>query len=228
MAVDIHKIGISGFDRILAISDIHGDLQAFDALIELVNPTYQDLVITLGDYVDRGHFSAQVIDRLIELHDVLNIISLRGNHDQWMIDSKDNEDNADFWLTIAGKKTLASYESMSINSIPDAHWNFLINTCIDILETETFIFVHGHLEHDVPLSFQRTEIIQMLQYQNALPHESGKTVVCGHSSTKSGMPEDLGHTIAVETKLWLNCVDVLSGTVWRTNSKGLGDQCFMF
>ncbi|MBX2852643.1 MAG: metallophosphoesterase [Phycisphaeraceae bacterium] len=227
MAVDLTKIEIDGFERVLAISDIHGDVQALEALLKVVNPTQLDLIITLGDYVDRGHFSAQVIDLLIDLHRSANVYSLRGNHDQWMIDAKDDEDNADFWLTIGGTTTLASYEEESVTAIPDAHWKFLIDTCVDIIESEKFIFVHGHLEHDVPLSYQRPEIIQMLQYQNALPHESGKIIVCGHSSTKSGTPEDLGHTIAVETKSWLNCVDVVRGTIWRADSNGLTDQHFL-
>ncbi len=51
--------------RILAIGDIHGCPVAFEALLEAVNPGTDDLVIMLGDYVDRGPDSKEVVDRLI-------------------------------------------------------------------------------------------------------------------------------------------------------------------
>lgn len=51
--------------RILAIGDIHGCPVAFAALLEAVNPGPDDLVIMLGDYIDRGPDSKEVVDRLI-------------------------------------------------------------------------------------------------------------------------------------------------------------------
>lgn len=224
LPIDLVTVDTGVYERLLAISDIHGDLQALDALLQAVGVTENDMLVTLGDYVDRGHFTAQVIDRLIALHKGENVFSLRGNHDQWMIDARQSKADLEFWLTIAGSATLASYEEETIDAVPDTHWGFLVDTCVDIVETEEFIFVHGHLEHDVPLELQSADTIQMLQFHNARAHVSGKKVVCGHASTKSGQPEDLGHTIAAETKRWINCIDVRSGQIWRADSSGQTDQ----
>lgn len=54
---------------ILAIGDIHGYSKVFDTLIEAVKPRSDDMIITLGDYVDRGQDSQGVINRLIALHE---------------------------------------------------------------------------------------------------------------------------------------------------------------
>ncbi|MEO0477438.1 MAG: metallophosphoesterase [Planctomycetota bacterium] len=224
MSIDLVNIDTLDFDRVIALSDIHGDLQALDALLSNINLTQNDLLITLGDYVDRGHFSAQVLDRLIEMHKGGNVISLRGNHDQWMIDARDDEDNAEFWLTLGGSSTLASYEEESIDAVPDTHWDFLTKTCVDIAEAERHIFVHGYVEYGVALKEQIHEAIQMLQHQHGAGHDSGKIIVCGHSSTQSGLPEDKGHTIAIETKIWLNAVDLNNQIIWRADSNGLCDE----
>jgi len=53
--------------RTLAIGDIHGSDYALDALLDLIAPTPDDTVVVLGDIVDRGPGSRQVIDRLLAL-----------------------------------------------------------------------------------------------------------------------------------------------------------------
>src|SRR5437868_3749786 len=66
--------------RILAIGDIHGCLHQFNDLLAAVKPTADDLVITLGDYVDRGADSRGVLERLIELRNGgMRLLCLRGN-----------------------------------------------------------------------------------------------------------------------------------------------------
>ncbi|HEY9796072.1 MAG TPA: hypothetical protein V6D30_10555, partial [Leptolyngbyaceae cyanobacterium] len=56
------------------------------------------------------------------------------------------------------------------------------------------------------------------------PHCSGKIMVCGHSSQKSGVPLNVGHAICIDTwvygKGWLTCLDVTSGRVWQANQAG--------
>ena len=56
------------------------------------------------------------------------------------------------------------------------------------------------------------------------PHESGKTMVCGHTSQKSGIPVNIGHAICIDTFAWgsgwLTCLDTESGVYWQTNHDG--------
>lgn len=78
------------YKRILAIGDIHGEAGLFQSLMETVQPGEGDLVVTLGDYIDRGVGSRSVIDALHKLHmgaaqKGFDIISLRGNHDAMLL-----------------------------------------------------------------------------------------------------------------------------------------------
>src|SRR6478672_11639404 len=95
--------------RTLAIGDIHGCLRALDALLELVRPQPEDLLVTLGDYVDRGPDSPGVLDRLISLKSACRLVPLKGNHDLMMLDALDNPDAFRDWLSTGGRKTAQSY-----------------------------------------------------------------------------------------------------------------------
>jgi|SRR5690606_12147363 len=73
-------------ERILAISDIHGCCDELNRLLELVKYNFTtDQLILLGDYVDRGFKSKDVIHKIKVLTDE-GAIALRGNHDQMFID----------------------------------------------------------------------------------------------------------------------------------------------
>lgn len=145
MPADLLRVDLEPYDRVIAISDLHGHLRSFDSLLNYVAPTRQDLIITIGDYVDGGIDSCGVLDRLIQLHESseINIHSLRGNHDQMMLDARDGPVDLDFWLNLGGQSTLASYPEESFNTIPEKHWQFLSQTCADLIEAETCLFVHG-------------------------------------------------------------------------------------
>jgi serine/threonine protein phosphatase 1 len=56
------------------------------------------------------------------------------------------------------------------------------------------------------------------------PHESGKTMVCGHTAQRSGWPCVLEHGVCIDTCAygngWLTCLDVGSGRLWQANQKG--------
>lgn len=77
------------YKRILAIGDIHGCFYHLKDLLVAVQPTKDDLVVTLGDYIDRGYYSKEVLDTLVSLHRDFNAVSLRGNHDAMMLLSLD-------------------------------------------------------------------------------------------------------------------------------------------
>ena len=74
--------------RTFAIGDLHGDLHALDRLLaRLPRLDGDDTLVFLGDYVDRGPHSAQVVDRVRRLGDWIpaKVVALRGNHeDAWV------------------------------------------------------------------------------------------------------------------------------------------------
>ena len=213
--------------RTLAIGDIHGCLHALNALLAIVQPQKDDLLIALGDYTDRGPDSRGVIDRLLRLRDECRLICLRGNHDQMMLDARHDPATLWEWLQFGGRETLASYgrdSAATLYDIPELHWQFLEVTR-PYYETETHIFVHGRLDPDLPLDEQPSYLLYWEKLDRHAPkHCSGKTVICGHTAQRSGVPLDLGHAVCIDTfvygKGWLTCLDVETRELWQARQTG--------
>lgn len=222
--------------RILAIGDIHGCSIAFDTLLASVQPQPNDKIITLGDYVDRGPDSKGVIDRLIALHEAGQLTALRGNHELMMLEARDSAAlpkavrrlKKSQWQAKGGDATLASYaksgKAGKLADVPDKHWDFIENVCVGWHETETHFFVHANAHPDIPLAEQPEHMLFWEKFRNPAPHFSGKTMVCGHTSQKTGVPLNVGHAICIDTRAygkgWLTCLDVTSGKVWQANQAG--------
>ncbi|MDJ0529103.1 MAG: metallophosphoesterase family protein, partial [Microcystis sp. M53600_WE12] len=181
--------------RTLAIGDIHGCSKALDHLLEIVNPKPQDTLITLGDYVNKGRDSKGVIDRLISLHKQGNLIPLKGNHEIIMLQARNNPLKQRLWLEKGGKATLKSYSEGHLIKIPESHWDFLGKVCINSYETANHLFVHASLDPHLPLARQPEYKLFWEKFQYPAAHSSGKTMICGHTSQKSGKPINLGHAI---------------------------------
>ncbi len=94
--------------RTIAVGDVHGCSKALDAIIGAIDPTPDDVIVMLGDYVDRGPDSRGVLDRLIALESRCKLVPILGNHDQMMLDALNGEDPDD-WLASGGRQALESY-----------------------------------------------------------------------------------------------------------------------
>jgi len=114
--------------RLIAIGDIHGHAAALDALLEAIAPEQEDTIVTLGDYVNRGPNSRKVLDLLIELSERCQLIPILGNHEEMMLDSRDDPRAELRWKSLGGDATLTSYgPDVGIGHIPQAHWDFLLS-----------------------------------------------------------------------------------------------------
>ena len=212
----------------MVIGDIHGYLCPLRALIDTVAPQKNDLLIFLGDYVDKGPDVKGVIDYLIDLRETSNAVFLRGNHDQMMIDAYREPAKSAIWSCLAGEQPLASYGNDSsielLKKVPEDHWAFLETGCRDYYETPEFIFVHGGIQPHVSPADEDPERLQWMTLSLAEPHASGRTVICGHSRQPSGKITDLGHTICVDTGIthggWLSCLALDTFQYWQANAEG--------
>lgn len=217
--------------RTLAIGDIHGCLTALDTLLEFVEPTDDDRIVTLGDYVDRGPDSKGVIDRILQMRKQFDVTCLLGNHEIMMQNGRDDEMAFHTWMMYGGEETMLSYGTPEEEFIPEhlervseAHWMFMDEICQRYHETDTHIFVHANAWPSLPLEEQSDSFLFWERFANNGPHCSGKTLVCGHSSQKSGWPLNVGHSICIDTWVygegWLTCLEVESGKFWQANEKG--------
>ena len=217
--------------RTLAIGDIHGCNTALVTLLAQVHPQADDRVIFIGDYVDRGPASRQVIETLLELKKSCSPAFLRGNHDAMMLDAREGSSKRNLWLSYGGIDTLDSYGTSYhrdwVSVMPAAHWEFLERT-IKFFETETHIFVHACLDPELDLNSQSDWLLYWESFERLQPHKSGKTIVCGHTPQRSGQVKSVGFAYCIDTKPvgggWLTCLDVDSGTYWQANEDGTGRQ----
>jgi len=215
--------------RTLAIGDIHGCTRALDALLAAINPRPEDLIITLGDYVDRGPDSRGAIDRLLSLAKTHRVVSLRGNHDWMMSEARTDPEVRRDWLGFGGRETLASYAAPgaegSLDDVPAEHWRFLDRTLVDWYETATHFFVHALAHSRLSLPDQPQSFLHWQKLTPAQPpHNSGKIMICGHTAQRSGVPLDLGHAICLDTWVygpgWLTCLEIETGICWQAKQDG--------
>jgi len=97
----------------IAIGDIHGNLRALDDLLCKVlaelNP--EDVLVFLGDYIDRGPSSRGCLERIIRLREEADfqVVALQGNHEYWMLRSFRDHTCHYWFLGLEAFQTIASY-----------------------------------------------------------------------------------------------------------------------
>ncbi|MCU0592023.1 MAG: serine/threonine protein phosphatase [Desulfobacterales bacterium] len=173
-------------ERIFAIGDIHG---CYDPLVRLLGRVpidwTRDRLVFMGDYIDRGPQSFEVIEHLIELQKRHpETVFLKGNHEQMLADYLSGKDRMTY-LYNGGQQTLDSYLRNSSAPgrypIPEAHLRFFESLQL-MFETENYIFVHAGLRKGLPLENQRPEDLLWIR-ENFVDtrHSFGKRVVFGHT-----------------------------------------------
>lgn len=231
--------------RVYAIGDIHGRRDLLDLLMTLIGTDSAPVdgagrkgtrlarqFVFLGDYVDRGPASADVLNYLIELQQgPENTVFLRGNHEQAMLDFIAEPEAMANWIDWGGAETLLSYgiegaqsrtptdlRDELIERLPASHFNFLLGLQ-SIYECQDYIFVHAGLRSDTPLENQLDRDLLWIReaFFNSDPAQwTGRCIVHGH--TPVDFPEDAGWRINVDTgAVWtgmLSCV-VLEGPTRR-------------
>ena len=212
--------------RTIAIGDIHGCIAALETVLRANDPQPEDLLITLGDYVDRGPDSAGVVSRLIKLESQCRLVPILGNHEEVMLRAvaAGSGQPMTFWMVCGGDATLESYGT-SLENIPAEHLDFLRN-CRSYVETESHLFLHANYHPHLPLNQQTAAQLRWtsLVQQRPAPHCSGKTAIVGHTSQKDGQVLDLGHLQCIDTYCygggWLTAFDVQAKQYWQADRDG--------
>ena len=135
-------------DRLIAIGDIHAEIDKLNNLLEKLAPTENDRLVFLGDYIDRGQDSVAVVERLLKLQEQTNCIFLKGNHEQLFLEAlKTMSDEAVADCVInGGAETLKDYLQMKKDDIErfKRHIKFFKSLQLYYM-TEKFFFAHAGL-----------------------------------------------------------------------------------
>jgi hypothetical protein len=223
--VGTSRSGCQASGTTIAIGDIHGCSKALWALLEAVAPRRQDVVITLGNCIDHGPDSKEVVRLLVSLVRRCTLVPLMGEHEEMFLDSLGRQGCFQSWQKSGGDQTLRSYAVDHSTRIPRSH-NSFINSFEDYHETATHLFVHAGYQPDLPLCRQQASVLRRrpLDAEWPGPHVSGKVAVVGHRPQQDGYILDLGHLVCIDTFChgggWLTALDVGSRYWWQANEKG--------
>lgn len=214
--------------RTLAIGDIHGCSKALRTLLDAVQPGVDDVLVTLGDYVDRGPDSKGVLDMLLELEKSTQMKPIMGNHEILFLDAVGGRIDPEGWLRVGGAETIASYsedhQTLAWDRVDPAHVEFLSKRCLRYFEDEKNLFVHANANAYFRLADQSDDWLFWTRFDDAYPHTSGKRMICGHTAQKGGWPNVKPFAICLDTWVygqgWLTCMDVEAGTFVQANQAG--------
>jgi serine/threonine protein phosphatase 1 len=191
--------------RIYAIGDIHGRVDLLENLLGRIEadiaqfPTSRSVRVFLGDYIDRGGWSRQTIDRLIKHGSEHESIFLRGNHELLAIACLSDRANIDQWLRLGGRETLASYgvapklfpnrmqtqqtQLAFHDALPQAHFRFF-GSLRNSFSCGDYFFVHAGARPHTDLSLQReSDLLWIRNEFLTSAYDFGKIIVHGHTPT---------------------------------------------
>jgi len=169
--------------RLIAIGDIHGCIDPFSELVEKkIRIRREDRIVLLGDYIDRGLHSREVIDYILDLRKHgYDIIALTGNHESMMLDSIQNEKTLYNWFMNGGSLTLESFGIASLNDLDNKYLEFFNNLLYYYIQDQ-FIFVHAGFNDVMIDPFEdKFQMIWSRRESYTNPVFNGKIIVHGHT-----------------------------------------------
>jgi serine/threonine protein phosphatase 1 len=211
-------------DRIYAIGDVHGCLDLLKRLeakivADAAGAPGDKLIVMLGDLIDRGPASAQVIDHVLSRPPAgFGRISLLGNHESMMLAFIRDPRRGAIWLENGGRETLLSYglpsdtllrgvalrvlENVIASHVPQEHIEFLERLPV-LLDTPDAIFVHAGLRPGVKLEAQSDDdLIWFRDNYESDYAEFGRPVVHGHMPRAEALLAPF--RIAIDTGAYAN------------------------
>ena len=169
--------------RIFAIGDIHGCFGQLRTLVdEIIKPGKDDKLIFLGDYIDRGEQTKEVIDFIIDLTERgYDIVPLMGNHEAMLLDALENNENMWIWFQNGGYETVRSFGLRSINDL-DKHYVSFFRALRFYFPLDNFLFVHAGFSDELHDPFEDRHTMVWTRnevYNNPLLKD--KIIIHGHT-----------------------------------------------
>lgn len=213
----------TGGRRVYAVGDIHGRHDLLAALLREIAqdvtqepPDAQPVLVFLGDYVDRGPGSQQVVETILALQAApgFEVRTLKGNHEEALLRFLDEPGFGATWAEHGGNATLASYgvqppatrtdpEAWAVArsafdaALPAAHRTFYGQ--LDLMaEIGDYAFVHAGVRPGVPLAHQAERDLLWIRgefLQASGPF--GKVIVHGHTPMEE--PQITPHRLGLDT-----------------------------
>lgn len=206
--------------RKFAISDIHGCLKTFEALLDEIQFSTSDELYILGDYIDRGPDSKGVIDLIWKLEqEGYHVRCLRGNHEQMLLDILDQPSRS---YDPGDEQLLDSFRVNHAMRIPEKY----IKWCRQLpyyFEVDEYLLVHAGFNFNIDDPLSDTHAMMWIRNWRAdIDREwlNGRIVVHGHTPTPRHAIEIYLQTLAYTPELIID-----NGCVYHGRHEQLGELC---
>lgn len=203
--------------RIYAIGDVHGRADLLNQVFRRIDadlaaaPAPRSIEVLLGDYVDRGPASRDVLDQVIERRGTHEMICLKGNHEIFLTEFLEHPTTLDEWRRYGGLETLMSYglapgtktvDPASLadqfrQALPDGHRAFLADLAPSFACGD-FFFVHAGVRPHVPLDRQDAHDLLWIR-DDFLLHEEQFEKLVVHGHTPVAVPDIRPNRINIDT-----------------------------
>lgn len=200
--------------RKFVIGDIHSHYDEMIELFECIKFNFDtDILISLGDLVDRGPKPIEVIETLMQ---VKNFIHILGNHDEWCYQHlKFNRQSTD-WTSQGGASTLNAYSKNP--KVKEKHIEFFEKAKLYHIDEDARLFVHGGFNHRIPFDLQidnkelliwdRSLVLTAIEYdQSGLTFKEFTEIFVGHTPTqfiKESIPKRFSNLWMLDTGVYIS------------------------
>lgn len=181
--------------KLIGISDIHGEYDKLCSVLDKVIPQKEDTIVFMGDYIDRGAKSREVVDKLIDMQNLCNCIYLIGSHEYAMLNApRDDYYNYLFW-NYGGDATVQSYGSFE--NIMKIHGEFF-NSLKPYYLANKYLFIHAGIRIGIPLEDQDlSDMVYIRSEFYSKKHGLPYKIIFGH--TEFDKPQVQDDKICIDT-----------------------------
>ena len=168
--------------RIFAIGDIHGCKKTFQQLLDEMQIKKSDTIYCIGDYIDRGPDSKGVIDLILDLRKKgYQIRTLRGNHEQMMLESSQDRKAHMDWYINGGDAALKSFGVSAYKDFKPEYKSFFSRTRL-YFQADPFIFVHAGLNFEPEDIFEdKHAMLWIRDFQDDKEKLGDRIIIHGHT-----------------------------------------------
>lgn len=205
-----------------AITDIHGCAKTFKKMLVELNFSKKDKLYLLGDYIDRGPDSKDVLDHIMELQTSgYKVHCLKGNHEEKILLSRHDINQARNWLMWGGKETLESFGVDKINDIDNKYLEWM-EALPNIIELPDYVLVHAGLNFLIPDPLVDQYAMRWIRnwYQDInLTWLDGRTILHGHTPMDQKDIEEQLENLLDDEQERAQYLDVDNGCVFDKEGK---------